>query len=67
MRIDFNEVELMDLEEAVRARVRDLYTELAHTDQRGYQEMLRERCERFERLGARLEMMSGQAQQEITP
>ncbi len=67
MRIDFNEVEMADLEEAVRAHEKELLFELSRTDDRAYQAMLRDKCERVERLLARLELVPDQGMQEITP
>ncbi len=67
MRIDFNEVEMADLEEAVRAHEKELLFELSRTDDRAYQAMLRDKCERIERLIIRLESLPEQGLQEITP
>jgi hypothetical protein len=55
MKLDLDEKELSDLREAVGGYLRGLLSELAHADQRNFRTMLREKCDRFEKLAGRID------------
>jgi hypothetical protein len=55
MRLELDETELNDLREAVGVYLKSLLGELAHADQRNFRTMLREKCDRFERLAGRID------------
>ena len=59
MRAEFDDLELGDLQEAVRDHLKELFVELAHADQRAYQKLLRDKCERFEKLAVKLDAAGG--------
>jgi len=55
MKLDLDEKELSDLREAVGVYLHGLLAELARADQRNYRAMLREKCDRFEKLAGRID------------
>ncbi len=62
MRIDLDEGELEDLREAMEAYLKGLLTELARADQRRYRAMLKDKCDRFDRLASRLQRAGTRAE-----
>jgi hypothetical protein len=58
MKMDFDDVEMSDLREAVGVYLKGLMGELTHADQRNFRRMLRDKCDRFERLAGRIDRRS---------
>lgn len=62
MNLPLEDAEVADLREALQSYTQRLRTELAHADQRHYRAMLREKLDRYERLGAKLDSERPQPQ-----
>lgn len=56
MLLELSEVEAREMKQALDSALRTLLDEIAHSDQRAYQAMLRERYDRLEQLNRRLEL-----------
>lgn len=54
MRLDLDDLETSDLENALELCLRSLREELVHTDDRSYRRSVRERLERLEKIAERL-------------
>ena len=55
MKLELDAAELSDVREAVGAYLKGLLGELAHADQRNFRAMLREKCDRYEKLAGRVD------------
>ncbi|WP_338873081.1 hypothetical protein [Myxococcus stipitatus] len=56
MLLELSTVEARELKEALDSGLRELLTEISHTDERAYRDLLRERYSRLEQLNRRLEL-----------
>lgn len=56
MLLELSSVEARELKQALDDSLRELLEEIAHTDQRAYRDMLRERYDRLEPLNRRLDL-----------
>lgn len=56
MLLELSTVEARELKEALDSGLRELLTEISHTDERAYRDLLRERYTRLEQLNRRLEL-----------
>jgi hypothetical protein len=56
MLLELSAPEARDLKQALESALRKLLEEIAHSDQRAYRDMLRERYDRLEQLNRRLEV-----------
>ncbi|QSQ12209.1 hypothetical protein [Myxococcus landrumensis] len=56
MLLELSAVEARELKEALDTELRELLTEISHTDERSYRDVLRERYGRLEQLNRRLEL-----------
>lgn len=62
MLLEITAVEARDLKEVLDVSLRELLAEIDHTDNRAFRDMLRERYDRLEQLGRKLEA-SGESDQ----
>ncbi|MFL5353448.1 hypothetical protein [Archangium sp.] len=62
MLLEMNAVEARELKEVLDTSLRELLVEIDHADNRAFREMLKERYDRLEQLGRKLES-SGESDQ----
>jgi hypothetical protein len=55
MLLEMNAVEARELKEVLDASLRELLAEIDHADNRAFRDMLKERYDRLEQLGRKLE------------